>query len=133
MYRLCFVLFFGLAVCWNIGCSPAPKGAAPATGVKGTVNIDGKPIPTGEIAFGMPGVPSKYIAIKDGSFAGDAPIGKNQVEIFIYKDGPPLSTDPGKPTKINTTLPKYHGPTTTLDATVNATGTNEFKFDITSK
>jgi hypothetical protein len=81
----------------------------------------------------MPGIPSSNIKIVDGAFSGSAPIGKNHVEILIYKDGPALKTDPGKPTKQNTTLPKYSGPTTTLEATVNATDANEFTFNITSK
>ena len=133
MYRCCVAFCFVLAIAWNFGCSPAPKGAAPSTSVKGTVKIDGKPIPTGEIHFGLTGFPGSTMQITDGAYSGQAPVGKNHVEVFIYKDGPPSTTDPTKPSKVVATLPKYWGPTSTLDATVNATGTNEFNFDITSK
>lgn len=133
MYRLCLALGFGLALVWNFGCTPAPRGAAPAAHVKGTVHIDGKPVPTGEIHFGMTGVPPRVLKISDGGFSGEAPIGKNQVEVFIYVEEPPSEKYPGTPTKKNTTPDKYWGPNTTLEATVNAKGTNEFKFAITSK
>ena len=134
MYRFPLVVFIGLAIVWNSGCSPAPKkGPPPAAPVKGTINIDGKPVPTGEIHFGMLGVPPKVLTITDGTFSGEAPIGENQVEVYIYKEGPPTPRYPDVPTKINTVPDKYWGPKTVLKATVNDGGPNEFDFDITSE
>ena len=112
MYRPCLAICFSLALVWNIGCTPPPKGAAPAASVKGTANIDGKPIPTGEIHFGMMGVPPRVLKITDGTFSGQAPIGKNQVEVFIYAEGPPSEKYGGTSTKKNTTPEKYWGPNT---------------------
>src|SRR5437867_1346016 len=88
MYRLCLVCF-SLAFVWNFGCAPAQKSSPPAASVKGIVNLDGKPVPTGEIHFGMTGLPPSVLEIKDGTFSGEVPVGKNQVEVFIYVEGPP--------------------------------------------
>src|SRR5262249_9055576 len=101
--------------------------------VKGTVNIDSKPLPTGEIHFGMTGVPPRVLQITDGTFGGEAPIGKNQVEVFIYVEGPPSEKYPGERSKKNTAPDRYWWPKTILAAPATASGTNEFKFDITSK
>jgi hypothetical protein len=124
--------FIGLAVLWNSGCAPAPRVEAPTTSVKGTINIDGKPVPTGEIHFGMIGVPPRVSKITDGTYSGEAPVGENQVEVYIYKEEP-NPRYPDNPTKVNTLPPKYWGPKTTLKATVKAEGPNDFKFDVTSR
>jgi hypothetical protein len=133
MDRFCFTLCVGLALVWNVGCAPEQKGAAPAANVKGTVHIDGKPVATGEIHFGMTGVPPSVLQISDGTFSGEAPVGQNQVEVFIYVEGPPSAKYGGTRSKRNITPERYWGPNTVLNATVNADGTNEFKFDITSR
>lgn len=133
MCRLCLASYWVLALVWNCGCTPAQSGATPVAPVKGVINIDGKSIPTGEIHFGMTGVPPRVLQIKDGAFSGEAPVGKNQVEVFIYVDGPPTEKYGGTRTKRNTTPARYWGPNTILAATVNAGETNEFQFAITSK
>ena len=134
MYRFLLAIGIGLAIVWSSGCSgPPPKGLPPATSVKGTINMDGKPVPAGEIHFGMLGVPPRALKITDGTFSGEAPIGNNQVEVYIYVEGPANPRYPDVPTKINTVPKKYWGATTTLKATVDASGQKEFHFDITSK
>ena len=133
MNRLCLVIGSVLALAWHSGCGPEQQRAAPVANVKGTVHIDRKPIPSGEIHFGMIGVPPRVLQIKDGAFSGEAPVGKNQVEVFVYAEGPPAAKYGGTRAKINTTPERYWGPKTTLSANVEARGTNEFKFDITSK
>ena len=134
MYRLCLMVLFVLTLVWTIGCgSPPPKGAAPAATVKGTINMDGKPLPAGELHFGSEGVPPRVLQVTNGAFSGEAPVGKNQVELFIYVEGPPTEKYPGVPTKKNTAPAKYSGPKTPLEATVTTGGTNDFKFDVKSK
>ena len=133
MTRICPAICFGLAVVWTVGCSPPPKGAAPAASVKGTVFLDAKPIPAGEIHFGMTGYPPSVLQITNGDYAGEAPIGKNQVEVFIYVEGPASEKYGGARPKTNTAPEKYWGPSTTLDALVKAGETNEFKFNLTSR
>jgi len=122
-----------LALVWNCGCNSAQPGATPVAPVKGVINIDGKSIPIGEIHFGMPGVPPRVLEIKDGSFSGEAPVGKNQVEVFIYAEGAPSEKYGGTRIKKNTVPARYWGANTILAATVNAGETNTFQFAITSK
>ena len=131
MYRSCLAICSGVVLVLGLGCAEAPKGAAPAANVKGTINIDGKPVPTGELHFGVTGVPPRVVQIKDGTFAGEAPIGKNQVELFIWVDGP--ESKPGRPSKNNVAPAKSWGPNTSLEATVVDKGANEFKFNVASK
>jgi hypothetical protein len=131
MYRL-FLTGFVLALVSNLGCSSKPTGAR-GTNVKGTVTLDGNSVPTGEIHFGVPGFPPKVLEIKNGAFSGEAPVGDNKVEVFIYVEGPPVEKYGGARSKMNSTPDKYWGANTTLAATVAAGGPNEFKFDLTSK
>ena len=115
-----------LAIC--IGLAPE----TPTVSVQGTINIDGKPVPTGELHFGMLGVAPMVSKITDGTYSGVAPVGENQVEVYIYKEEP-NPRYPETPIKTNTVPAKYWGPKTTLKATVKADGQNEFSFDITSQ
>jgi hypothetical protein len=132
MNRLGLAVCLGLAIVLNSGCGPKGPPQAPVAKVKGTVNIDGKPIPTGEIHFGMLGVPPKVSKITEGKYEGEAPVGDNKVEVFIYKEEP-NPRYPDNPFKINTVPDKYSGPKTTLKASVQVGETNEFPFEITSK
>jgi hypothetical protein len=132
MYRL-LTIGCALAIVCNGGCGSEQKGAAPAAQITGTVTLDGNPVPAGEIHLGMAGVPPRVLQIKDGAFSGEAPIGKNQVEIFIYEEGPPSEKRGGARSKKNIAPEKYWGQETVLEATVEAGGTNEFKFTLTSK
>jgi hypothetical protein len=132
---------FGRAICFTgalallLGCSSSQSGGAKVAAVKGTVTMDGKAVPTGEIHFGTPGAPPRVLAIKDGAFSGEAAVGKNQVEVFIYVEGPPANPAKygGERSKTNVAPQKYWGPKTTLEATVNADGANDFKFPLTSR
>jgi hypothetical protein len=133
MYRLPFAICLSLALAWSIGCGSSQPGGPPVAPVTGIVNLEGKPVPSGEIHFGIPGVPPKVLEIKNGTFSGVAPVGKNHVEVFIYVEGAPVQKYGGTPTKTNTTLPKYWGPNSILAATVEAAGTNDFQFALTSK
>lgn len=132
MDRFCLATCIGLAFVWNSGCGPAPRPQAPTAAVTGTVNMDGEPVPTGEVHFGMLGVPPRLLEITDGTFSGEAPVGENQVEVYIYKEEP-NPRYPDNPTKTNTVPNKYWGPRTILKATVEDGGPNDFNFDVTSK
>ncbi|WP_029629767.1 hypothetical protein [Zavarzinella formosa] len=134
MDRFCAAIGFALSLVVSFGCSPAPQASGPPVGnVKGIVNVDGKSVPTGEIHFGMAGVPPKVLEIKDGAFTGEAPVGNNKVEVFIYVEGPSSEKYGGARSKKNSIPQKYWGANTTLSAVVTAGGANDFKFDITSK
>jgi hypothetical protein len=133
---MCRTLALGcvlLSVVTSIGCPSPRNGLPPSAKVKGTITIDDRPLSTGEIHFVLTGAPPSVLPIKEGAYSGEAPIGKNKVEVFHYVDGRPSEKDRGTMTKANTIPPKYWGHGTALEAAVEATGANEFKFAITSK
>ena len=88
---------------------------------------------SGEIYFSTPGFPPTVMEIKDGVFAGDASVGKNQVEVVKMKDAGFTTTMPKTAIKVNTVADAFSGPNSTLSAEVSKDGLNEFKFDVTSK
>ena len=133
MHRVRFTSFFMLGAVWSLGCAPELPPPAPAANITGTITLDSKPIPTGEIHFGTPGVPPSVLQITNGTFAGAAPVGNNKVEVYIYVEGPKSEKYGGSPTKTNVAPEKYWGAQTTLEANVKAGGTDEFKFELTSK
>jgi len=129
MHRL--ILCFCFACALSAGCAPPPKGAAPAAKVKGSVSLDGAALPVGEIHFTIAGYPPRKLTIDKGAFAGEAPIGKNNVEVYVFVEKP--SEKPGQTSKVNTVDEKFWGPNSTLSADVQKGGANEFKFDVASK
>jgi len=133
MYRLSLAICFGAMLVWTLGCASPPNGAAPAAGVKGTVKMDGKPVAAGEIHFGVAGFPPRVLQIAGGEFSGEAPIGKNAVEVYVFVEEGPSEKYPTIPNKRNVVPEKYWGPKSVLNGTVNATGISEFKFDISTK
>jgi len=51
----------------------------------------------------MEGQPPKSATVTGGNFTGEAYVGKNKVEVYSVKEGPPLTTDPSNtPTKTTT-------------------------------
>ena len=125
-------LSFVLAVLAGCG-SPKPPGGPETAKVKGVATIDGRPISAGELHFVLAGAPPKVVEIKDGAFAGEATVGANKVEAFIYAETKEAEKYGGARSKVNTVPPKYWGPNTALSAEVTPAGPNEFKFAITSK
>jgi hypothetical protein len=95
--------------------------------------MDGKMLPTGELHFSVAGFPPRVLEIKEGKYAGEAPIGKNEVQLFVYVEGPPVQKYGGQRLKTNTAPTKYWGPKTVLEATVDANAANQFDFHLTSR
>jgi hypothetical protein len=100
--------------------------------VKGTVNLDGKPMTGGEIRFSVSGQPVKSIEIKDGAFSGQVYTGKNLVEVVWDQDGPPNPMDPSTRIKVNVISPHFSGANSALSADVGANGATDLKFEVTS-
>ena len=116
------------------GCNPGPK-ILPSGEVGGTVNLDGKPLPEGEITFSAPGEVPNSMPIKDGDFEGKAKAGDVKVSIAVYKVGEPIMMDGkpvGDPVRTNI-LPVRFNTETRLKATIPATSTKDLKFDVESK
>jgi hypothetical protein len=134
MSRLCSAALFVAVLVLVVGCGSTPTNALQSANVKGTVTLDRKAVPDGELHFVKEGTPATVLAVKDGNFAGEAPIGQHKVEVFIYAEGPKT---PGKyggqGSKTNVAPEKYWGPTTAFSAKVEAGGANDFKFEMTSK
>jgi hypothetical protein len=134
MGRFCLAGSFLSVLLGCAGCSSSDrKGAAPAAKVTGSVALDGKPLPDGELHFSVPGYAPRVLEIKDGKYEGEAPVGKNEVQLFIFTEGPPVARYGGRRIKTNVAPAKYWGPKTALAATVNADGANDFRFDLTSR
>ncbi|OWK46665.1 hypothetical protein FRUB_00364 [Fimbriiglobus ruber] len=100
---------------------------------KGTVSLDGKPMPDGEISFETTGFPPVALPVKDGAFSGEVKEGKNKVAIRVYKEGKPLSTDPNGPPIKQNILPERYAGQTTLTADLPPVGSTNLSFNVTSK
>jgi hypothetical protein len=117
------------------GCGPsAPVPVA----VKGTVTLDGVPLPEGRISFITPGQVPEMLDVKDGRFEGKVKPGKKRVEVGAYRptripDHIPASMRAMmKDGKENYLPPRYHSEST-LDAEVVERGENDFPFELTSR
>src|SRR5262245_36710766 len=113
------------------GCKSSTTGPT-LVPVKGTVNLDGKPMEGGEIRFVVTGQPAVVIEIKGGTFSGKAPVGKNTVEVVWDQDGPPNPMDPSTRIKVNTVAVQFSGANSILSADVPSAGATDLKFDVTS-
>lgn len=95
MFRLKLLVITGLLLC---GCSgPAEQKGDPSVMVKGTVTLDGQPLPNGQILFiDEDRKPRReYLAaIQEGAFQCEAPPGKKRVEIISYKPTTSLEVVP---------------------------------------
>jgi len=95
--------------------------------------MDGKPMPTGQVNFNVAGHPPRTLEVKDGAFSGEVYTGKNRIDVYFEKDGPPHPMDPKIIQKVNAIAEKFSGATSTLSADVTASGANDLKFDVTTK
>jgi hypothetical protein len=132
MNRIHAAISCGLYLAVTLGCGSERQGPTSAAGVKGTVLLDNKRVLAAEVHFILDGVPPRVMQVKDGTFSGEAPVGKNKVEVYIYVDGPPSEKYPSTLTKINKAPDRYWGPNTILQATVEEGGANDFKLELTS-
>jgi len=114
-----------------IGCGGGGGNAVdPTVPVQGNVQLDGKPLPEGEITFAVDGKPPQIAAITNGAYSGKAMAGQNKVSVAVYKTETDSMTN--QPTKTNT-LPARFNTQSTLKATVAESGANQFDFQVQSK
>ncbi|MBN9120425.1 MAG: hypothetical protein J0I06_14925 [Planctomycetes bacterium] len=106
--------------------------------VRGTVTLDGAPLPEGKISFITPGQVPETIDVANGTFDGEAKWGQRRVEIAAYR---PYRIPPDVPKSMHALMkdgkenylpPRYHRDSA-LAADVKASGPNEFTFELTSK
>lgn len=113
------------------GCGPSTPQPVK---VKGTVNLDQKPLAEGEIIFRTQGDVPRLIPIVNGTFEGETTPGKKTVEIRAFKPAPPPPPMPGvtfEPSKVNY-LPAEYNDMSKKEVDVTSSGPNEFKFDVKS-
>lgn len=119
-----------------VGCGEPEPTVSP---IKGTVTLDGTPMPVGEILFrgqDQAAPVSRTLNINAGEFQGDVQPGKYKIEIFSYEIVPPAPTDTGytppEPMKINRIPPKWNSLSVVV-VDVPQSGKDDFKFAVTSK
>lgn len=118
------------------GCTPAMPKLPPLAAVKGKVQLDGRPMATGEVVFSLPGMPEQRIPVVNGVYEGQAMVGANQVGVFSYFESEAnsgLATDDVQKTNVVADRFSYH---TTLKADVKAVkpeAPNEFDFAATTR
>ena len=137
MKKLLTAIGLFVFACPMLGCGPkevGPKVAA-LVDVAGSVQLDGKPMAEGDIAFATLGGGPAIIKIKDGKFEGKCSAGEKRVEIRAYRPGQPIMMD-GKPTSDpipENYLPAKFNTESTLTAKIATGGTKDLKFDVESK
>jgi len=131
MLRFFASLVACVSLVWLSGCGgDGKKPEDPRAAVKGTVSLDGKPMPTGQITFISGTNPPRIFEISGGSYSGEAYVGKNRIQIALMKDDPAATTSPA--TQINV-LPAKYDASSKLSADVAADGANNFDFKLTAK
>jgi len=126
-----------LCVCLLLGgCARGGDVKEKPVEIKGTVKLDGKPMPEGEIVFeGEPGSIPEILTIKDGDFSGKVKPGKKQVKVNAFKISPPPPSATGdnvEDQKVNI-IPDRYNAKTTLKADVSEGGLSPSEFQVLSK
>lgn len=120
-----------------LGCNGG-REEAPTHPVRGTVTLDGRPLPEGEIYFITTSSGEiDILPIKDGEFEGEAKAGNRRVEVHAYRiERPPAPPDmPGlelEPQRVEILPPHCHRDST-LTAEITPDGPNEFNYELTSE
>lgn len=118
--RYCWIL--GLSLLVAVGCQHKPTIESNRTAVKGTVTLDGKPLPCGCITFLSVENPMFRVSAMirpDGSFSvADAPLGKVNVTV---------ETETARGNNPNyVPIPKRYGIAKTSDLTATVTKDDAF-------
>ncbi len=117
------------------GCGAA-SGPAPVSQVTvaGTVNLDGKPLPDGQIVFTSPGMSGALISIKDGKFEGKSGVGEKRPEIRAFRTSTPvmMGDKPG-PTVEENYIPARFNTDSKVMVKIEAAGRKDLKFDVESQ
>jgi hypothetical protein len=128
MRHLSWFLGLTAALMVAVGCSSGPRMYK----VTGTVTLDGKPLPEGEILF-VPDDP-KYGPdpgkIKDGRFEFKAKAGKKRVEISASRILPGGARGAGGEPVPEEYLPDRYNVHSILTAEVTPNGPNHFAFEL---
>jgi len=132
-----FLLILGAGLA--IGCGRA-RSRAVRMPVRGEVLVDGKSLPRGRISFNaMNGEPPATMQIENGSYVGQAIVGRNRVMITASKSSSMKKTmgfdGPGYDESVEVnTLPTRYNVATELEALVaEDVEENRFDFELSSE
>ncbi len=119
-----------------LGC-PATRPDAATYSVSGTVNLDGQPMPDGEITFISAELGEfNILEIKDGKYSGEVSAGKRKVEIRAFKEEKARAAggmEVEGTSRVNYIPAKWNAESA-LTVEIKADGPNELPpFDITSQ
>lgn len=133
--RLLNTLALGIFCLLLAGCHQASGLPEPQRfPVRGTVTLDGKPLPVGVIYFKTIQTGAlDSVEIKEGKFEGQAQLGDRRVEICSYETLPPQASDPMATASQKNTIPPKYNLESTLTANVTQDGPNEFRFEVSSR
>lgn len=127
-------LVFGMGMFALVAASCESK-THDSVSIGGTIKLDGKPLPSGEVYFSLPGQVPSIFQVKDGSFVGEVKQGTHRVEICAYRARKDVVAMPGQnmtPPPENY-IPEKYNAKSELTAEVVASGSNQFNFDLSSK
>jgi hypothetical protein len=127
------LVFWGL-VAWSCLATQGCGDGGPKTyAVSGTVSLDGRPLPEGDIYFYPldPNISADAGKINAGQFAFRTKAGKKRVEIRASRVIPGKQTPMGGPVRAEFLPPRYNSQTT-LTAEVLAKDANRFEFRLES-
>jgi hypothetical protein len=128
------VVAFASVIClFGAGCGGGGPAQPASAAVKGVVNLDNKPMDSGEVMFTLPGEVPDTIPVKSGTFEGKAKIGKAKVEIRSYRPGKKNEMYPDQEPSPENFIPARYNSESKDIKEITKDGPNEFKFDVTSK
>ena len=126
-------LFASLGLALLSGCGGGEDNTPPLFAVRGTVTLDGQPLPTGEVLFvpvdghGRPDAGK----IADGKYELRCTQGAKTVSITSTKEVP--AKQPGGIPDYISVIPKQYNSATKLTADVKGSGENTVDFKLESK
>jgi hypothetical protein len=126
------ILLLAVAV-MVVGCGGAEK--LKLASVSGTVKLDGKPLPDGQIVFTKDGEAPREIKITNGQYTGEAYVGQNHIQFAAYKaTGKARAAGPGADEggSMENILPSRYNQESKEFRDVKAEA-NKFDFDLQSK
>jgi hypothetical protein len=124
-----------LCVCLLAVSCGGKKNEEKTAKVSGTVQLDDKPMESGDITFvGDPGTIPDVLDVKAGAFEGQVKLGQKKVEIRAYKtEKAPKSATGGATESKTNYLPEQFNTKSALKAEVTESGVEPKKFVVGSK
>ena len=117
------------------GCAGSAADRTPRAAVSGSVTVDGQPLERGVVMFDpQNGTVPTTLDVVNGKFAGEAPVGKNRVEISAPREVAMEGAEDDDGAKVQEeTLPAEYNAESTLTKDVTEGGPNTFDFELKTR